>query len=209
MNTPFSRPDLSRFIQEGTDAAVSKVTFPDGTQQSTSASPRPTAFTQSDAIREFTVLPGNPNEVTNPGNNKQGAVTELSTSIVLPEANQNVFINCRVVGELDVNSADFGMILHRSGGTGGSKFLRAAADGDRGRFISPNVISMSSQDTSTLDTMIVTYVDTTTSADTYTYTPVCVNTGAHNKDYRLNKVQSNASTLNFEVAISTMVLQVI
>mgnify|MGYP001157139067 CR=1 FL=1 len=37
MNTPFSRPDLSRFIQEGTDAAVSKVTFPDGTQQSTAA----------------------------------------------------------------------------------------------------------------------------------------------------------------------------
>ena len=37
MNVPFSRPDLSRFIQEGTDAAVSKVTFPDGTQQTTAA----------------------------------------------------------------------------------------------------------------------------------------------------------------------------
>ena len=175
----------------------------------TVARPRPTAFSQSDARRELTVNGGNPSDVTNPGNHLGGAVTELTTSIVLPEANQNVFINCRVVGELDVNSADFGMILHRSGGTGGSVFLRAAAFGDRGRFISPNVLSSNGQDTSTLDTLVVTYVDTTTSADTYIYTPVCVNTGDHNKDYQLNKVQSNVSTLNFEVAVSTMVLQVI
>ena len=175
----------------------------------TVARPRPTAFSQSDARRELTVNGGNPSDVTNPGNHLGGAVTELTTSIVLPEANQNVFINCRVVGELDVNSADFGMILHRSGGTGGSVFLRPAAFGDRGRFISPNVLSFDNQNTSTLDTLVVTYVDTTTSADTYIYTPVCVNSGDHSKDYQLNKVQYDNSTLNFEVAVSTMVLQVI
>ena len=172
--------------------------------------PRPTAFSQSDAIRELVVLPGNPTDVTNPGNHKQGAITELSTSIVLTEPNQNVFINCRVVGELDVNSADFGMILHRSGGTGVSVFLRPAANGIRARLISPNVIS-TNDDTSTLDSMVVTYVDTTTSAGTYIYTPACVNTinSGTSKDYRLNQVQSDSHNVNYEVAISTMVLQVI
>ena len=38
MNTPFSRPDLANFIKTGTDAVVSKVTFPDGTSQTTAAS---------------------------------------------------------------------------------------------------------------------------------------------------------------------------
>lgn len=37
MNVPFSQPNLSRYIQEGSDAAVSKVTFPDGTSQTTAA----------------------------------------------------------------------------------------------------------------------------------------------------------------------------
>ena len=35
MNTPFSQPNLANFIKTGTDAAVSKVTFPDGTSQTT------------------------------------------------------------------------------------------------------------------------------------------------------------------------------
>ena len=38
MNVPFSQPNLSQFIQEGGDAVVSKVTFPDGTSQTTSSS---------------------------------------------------------------------------------------------------------------------------------------------------------------------------
>ena len=37
MNVPFSQPNLSRYIQEGSDATVSKVTFPDGTSQTTAA----------------------------------------------------------------------------------------------------------------------------------------------------------------------------
>lgn len=37
MNTPFSQPNLANFIKTGTDAAVSKVTFPDGTSQTTAA----------------------------------------------------------------------------------------------------------------------------------------------------------------------------
>lgn len=174
--------------------------------------PRPTAFSQNDEARTLTVTTGNPTDVTNSGNHKGGAVTELSTSIVLTEANQNVFINCRVVGELEINSANFGMILHRSGGTGGSVFLRANPPnvGNRGKFISPNVISINN-DVTTLDCCVVTYVDTTTSADTYTYTPVCVNTGGgtSSKEYTLNRVVSATNTLDREVAISTMVLQVI
>ncbi len=39
MNVPFSQPNLSRYIQEGSDAAVSKVTFPDGTSQTTAGDP--------------------------------------------------------------------------------------------------------------------------------------------------------------------------
>ena len=106
MNVPFSRPDLSRFIQEGTDAVVSKVTFPDGTSQATAVSPPLTAFRNSSVERELTIVSGNPSVATNPGDTKGGAVTELSTPIVLPYANQNVFITCRVVGELDINSAN-------------------------------------------------------------------------------------------------------
>ena len=37
MNTPFSQPNLANFIKTGTDAAVSKVSFPDGTSQTTAA----------------------------------------------------------------------------------------------------------------------------------------------------------------------------
>tara|TARA_R110000823_G_C15700511_1_gene476408 strand:+ start:73 stop:609 length:537 start_codon:yes stop_codon:yes gene_type:complete len=44
MNTPFSRPDLANFIKTGTDAVVSKVTFPDGTSQTTAATAAPTSI---------------------------------------------------------------------------------------------------------------------------------------------------------------------
>ena len=186
MNTPFSRSDLSRFIQEGTDAVVSKVTFPDGTSQTTAVSPPLTAFRNSSDQRALTIVSGNPSDVTNPGNTKGGAVTELSTSIVLPNANQNVFITCRVVGELNINSANFGLILHRSGGGLTSKFLRPPADGDRGRFLTPSVISINDDDSS-LDAMIITFVDdTTTNAGTYIYTPVCVRSEGNNSTYHLN-----------------------
>ena len=169
---------------------------------------RPTAFKQNVEVRQLTVEGGNPDDVANPGDDLGGAVTELSTSIVLTEPNQNVFINCRVAGDLNVNSVDFGMILHRSGGTGPSVFLRAPEDGNRGRFITTNVIS-SNSDFSSGDSMVLTYVDTTTSAGTYIYTPVCVNTGGGDKYYMFNRVQQSNNGLAWERAVSTMVLQVI
>ena len=172
---------------------------------------RPTAFSQSDTIRQITITAGNPDDAANPGNQKGGAVTELSTSIVLTDVNQNVFINCRVVGELHINSANFGIILHRSGGTGGSVFLRAAEEDNRGRFISPNLISINGDDASTLDVSVITYVDTTTTAGTYIYTPVFVNTsgGSGVRQYMLNRVFVANNTVDYEVAVSTMVVQVI
>ena len=39
MNTPFSQPNLANFIKTGTDAVVSKVTFPDGRSQTTARPP--------------------------------------------------------------------------------------------------------------------------------------------------------------------------
>ena len=141
---------------------------------------RPTAFKQNVEVRQLTVEGGNPDDVANPGNDLGGAVTELST---------------------------FGMILHRSGGTGPSVFLRAPEDGNRGRFITTNVIS-SNNDFSSGDSMVLTYVDTTTSAGTYIYTPVCVNTGG-DKYYMFNRVQQSNNGLAWERAVSTMVLQVI
>lgn len=169
---------------------------------------RPTAFKQTTVFRDLVVSGANPDDATNPGNQKGGAITELSTSIVLTEPNQNVFINCRVAGDLNVNSVDFGMILHRSGG-GPSVFLRAPESGNRGRFITTNVIS-STNDFSSGDSMVLTYVDTPTSAGTYIYTPVCMNSGdGGTKTYKLNRVQQSNDSIGFEVAVSTMVLQVI
>jgi len=183
--------------------------FPFDIPRTTKTNPRPTAFKNSSDQRALTIVSGNPSDVANPGNTKGGAVTELSTSIELPNANQNVFISCRVVGELDINSANFGMILHRSGGGLTSKFLRAPADGVRGRFLTPSVISISDDDSS-LDAMIITFVDdTTTNAGTYIYTPVCVRSDGNNSTYHLNNTSGPGTSAGAEVALSTMVLQVI
>ena len=170
------------------------------------------AFKQTSAQRVLTIFNGNPTDVAGSGKEFGGAVTELSTSIVLTQTNQNVFITCRVVGELDENSVNFGVMLHRSGGTGANLFLRAAVDGDRGRVIGPNVISRATHTITSLDTMFVPFVDTKTSAGTYVYTPVGVNTelgSRSSKSYQLNRVTQSNDQLNHEVGVSTMVLQVL
>ena len=53
MNVPFSQPNLSRYIQEGSDAAVSKVTFPDGTSQTTAATSDPTKIENGTSSMEI------------------------------------------------------------------------------------------------------------------------------------------------------------
>ena len=54
MNTPFSQPNLANFIKTGTDAAVSKVTFPDGTSQTTAAGGGAPGFTPVNFVARFT-----------------------------------------------------------------------------------------------------------------------------------------------------------
>lgn len=39
MNVPFSQPNLANYIQEGSDAVVSQITFPDGSTQTAAAVP--------------------------------------------------------------------------------------------------------------------------------------------------------------------------
>jgi hypothetical protein len=58
MNVPFSQPNLSRYIQEGSDAAVSKVTFPDGTSQTTATAGDPTKIENGNSSMEIATSNG-------------------------------------------------------------------------------------------------------------------------------------------------------
>ena len=102
MNVPFSQPNLSRYIQEGSDAAVSKVTFPDGTSQTTARLPY--SFTKYEVAGGlFTVKKGAPAD--DDPDQFDGEISDLAVTIDIPNNSTDVMLSGKILGEWG-NSSD-------------------------------------------------------------------------------------------------------
>ena len=217
MNVPFSRPNLAKFIQEGSDAVVSKVTFPDGTEQTSASQSNNVVFSQNPSEgSNLSVASGNPtdpdNAFTGGDGDKGGSLTTLQQSITIPNnASTYVLIMVSVSGEWNGEPENKGMILaRRTSGQSDATYLRGAADGDRALMIAPFMTNyLSTHFTSTPENCSFIYIDTVPAAGaTYDYVPVLVNsTEVNTRTFRPQSSGTTTSYLYQELYVSSMVLQ--
>ena len=214
MNVPFSQPNLSRYIQEGSNAAVSKVTFPDGTSQTTARLPY--SFTKYEVAGElFTVLKGAPAD-DNP-DQFDGEISDLAVTIDIPNNSTDVMLSGKILGEWgnssDPQQRNTGLVIHRKrvlNGVTTQTILRPPEDNDRGRILSTFATNWYAENrTSSMESATISYMDTV-NAGTITYTPVLVfnEPTIASFDFKLNSTHSEGSTaIAAEVGTSLLLVQ--
>jgi len=217
MNTPFSRPDLANFIKTGTDAVVSKVTFPDGTSQTTAARTNTFSFKQYDEDdQEYDVTSGNATDADPDG--KDGLISTYLTCFVTTVGGNysGVSLDFSVVGEWETQQENKGVAISRAKYNGTSyvadKILRAAESDNNARMISPFTISFHENHSSTMDGCNGKYIDTDIAADSlYSYTVLLVsslhpNTPGATK-FKLNRTITDGTSVDYERGVSSITAQ--
>ena len=200
MNTPFSQPNLANFIKTGTDAVVSKVTFPDGTSQTTARPPY--KFIKYEVAGQlFTVKKGAPAD-TNP-NQFDGEIDDMAVTIDIPNNNTDVMLSGKILGEwgnmTDPQQRNTGLVIHRKrvlNGVTTQTILRPPASGVRGRILSTFATNWAYENrTSSMEQAPISYMDTV-NAGTITYTPILIfsHLSIVSFDFRLNSTFDETST---------------
>ena len=167
MNTPFSQPNLANFIKTGTDAAVSKVSFPDGTSQTTAAVAGLPGFTpvlhtgrwdsNSDQLGTRAIIPDDvvENEGITPGNGTQ----DIPYGVSKPNDNGSLFkVSEEMAGiytfTVQVNATAYSANYDHGPTVTFSKFLLGRAVGSN----RINILNPSNKDGATSQTQIYSFI---------------------------------------------------
>ena len=184
------------------------ITFPDGTSQRTARPPY--KFINYSDKTDYDVKKGNPSDTI--PNEFFGEISEMALSIDIPNNNTDVMITANIVGEWEARADNKGLAIHRKrvfNGVTSQTIIRAPDADSRGRIISTFSINLEN-DSSTMEVAVVNHMDTV-DAGTITYTPILINTNttpfSTQHIMNLNHTWSAAGTFNYEVGISTLIVQ--
>ena len=221
MSIPFEIPIVNQDVVNGVSYTGSTLTLTraEGSDLTTNIPiPRTNTFSAKqydEDNRDYDVTNGNAPD--DDPNDKGGLIDTYLTCVLSTGGGtySGIALDFSVVGEWGDEEENKGVAIARAKHIGGSyvfdKILRAPANGDSARFISPFTISFHDNTSTTLECCNGKYIDTDITADTlYSYTVLLVNsrTATSTANFKLNRVVSSGSTVTTERGVSSITAQV-
>lgn len=198
MNTPFSQPNLANFIKTGTDAVVSKVTFPDGTSQTT-ATPQ---FSHKQ-VKVPIQIP----VVGSWNGSNEVKVTALSGLTITPNsASQKVLLQLHLFGEWSNGSQGGSLSFKRVVGATQTWLDNRGASGIGARKPCNAMFALTYDPTnhsSTPESLNTIFIDDPNTTSQVTYDVYLLNSSATTNIYSLNRTSVDANNILYERGIST------
>lgn len=229
MNVPFSQPNLANYIQEGSDAVVSQITFPDGSTQSQAATPSSKVtgigyegttltLTQSSGIADLTTtIPSSStlpfeyiqstaqSEITGTGTYPGADITLLTKSITPTSASQKVLVQLKVNGCWATSAFRGSLTIRRSVSGQSDVYLAPPPSGNitscTGAFANSHQTT-----TARIDQTSVLFIDEPGTTSAVTYTPSVFNSQS-NFSFFFNRSKQEANVDDDYRTPSTMTLR--